>query len=282
MSMCSQIRWCAIWLGLSGFVGTSGLFAQELRIYTLTKDVTQPDVAPARAPVVSRSLTLFHAGKVYDYIAELREVTIYEAAHRRFTVLNDTAAAYALISQDEVRRFLSLAEGRARELAGDLIRTNDPQQLQAVEFLQFQLSPDFRASFDGATRRMHLESPHMNYDLECVASPNPAVVDLYLRYADAISEFNSVLHPQSFLPAPRMMLNEELRKQQVLPVTVRRRVDLGQRLELLAEHEWKWELTEHDRQLISRWEAQITKGQVRELSFEQLQRTVLTGKVSQR
>ena len=256
--------------------------AQEMRIFTLTKDVTQPDTPANRAPIVSRSLTLIHSGKVYDYISELREVTIYEPTHRRFVVLNEAAAAYAIISQDEVRRFLTLAEDRARELAGDLIRSDDANLLQGVEFLQFQLRPEFRTNFDPATRRLQLDSPHLKYDLECVAAPQPAIAEAYLRYTDAMAEFNSVLHPQSFLPAPRLWLNRTLREQQMLPLTVRRKVQLEQSLELLAEHEWKWSLTEHDRQLITRWESQITKRQLKELPFEQLQRAVLSGKVSLR
>lgn len=261
---------------------TTSLPAQELRIFTLTKDVSPPETNPQRAPVLSRSLTLFHAGKVYDYISELREVTIFEPSHRRFTVLNESAAAYAVISQDEVRRFLSLAEERARELASDLVRSNVPQQVQAVDLLHFQLHPEFATEYDAATRRLKLDSTLMTYDVVGAEPPRGSVLDFYLRYADAMAEFNAVLHPQSLLPGPRLELNNELRKQNLLPVSVRRKVQLDQKLELLAEHEWKWALTEHDRQFINRWETQITKGQVRKLSFEQLQRAVLTGKLSQR
>lgn len=266
------------------FLTTSTLAGQELRIFTVTRDVTQASEKPGeRAPIVSRSLTLFHAGKVYDYIDILREVTIFEPAHRRFTILNESAAAFSIVSQDEVRQFLSLAETRARELAGDLLRQDTGDQRNSVEFLQFQLRPEFKTSYDSATRRLRLETASFGYDVVCVTPPQATIQEPYLRYADAMAELNAVLHPQSLLPAPRLELNRQLRNQGVLPISVRRSMSFGQRQELIAEHEWKGALTELDRQLISGWESQLTKGQVRELTFEQLQRAVLTGKlVSQR
>lgn len=273
-------NWLPIWTGCVLLAWTCAAHAQDLRVYTVTKDVG--DSAAAKAPVISRSLTLFHAGKVYDYMAELREVTIFEPAHKRFTVLNESAAAYAIVSQDQLRRFLSLAEDRARELAGDLVRSDSPDQQFAVELLQFQLRPEFQTRFDPTARRLQLETPLFAYDVSCVAPPQEVVVGRYLQYADALAELNSVLHPQSFLPGPRVALNRELRERKLLPVSVMRRVGLQARQTLVAEHEWKWTLTEYDRQLITHWESQIVKGQVREFSFEQMQRAVLTGKLSQR
>ena len=270
----------ALWLILVLFGLAIRADGQELRIYTLTRDVTAEPAA--KAPIISRSLTLFHAGKVYDYISELREVTIFEPAHHRFTVLNEPAAAYAMISQDQVRRFLTLAEDRARELAGDFLREDDPMKRQAVELLQFQLFPQFDPRFDTASRQLTLTAPRYAYEVSCMEGSEPQVVERYLVYADALAEFNSVLHPQSFLPGPRLALNQALRDRQVLPVKVLRKVDFDGKQALLAEHEWRWSLTEFDRQLITNWESQIVKGQVRELSFEQMQRAVLTGKLAPR
>lgn len=272
--------WMPIWTGCVLLAWSLAASAQELRVYTVTKDVG--DSSSTKAPVISRSLTLFHAGKVYDYMAELREVTIFEPAHKRFTVLNESAAAYAIVSQDQLRRFLSLAEDRARELAGDLVRSDSPEHQFAVELLQFQLRPEFQTRFEPTSRRLQMETPLFGYDVSCVTPPQEVVVDRYLQYADALAELNSVLHPQSFLPGPRVALNRELRDRKLLPVSVLRRVGQQTRQTLVAEHEWKWTLTEYDRQLISHWESQIVKGQVREFSFEQMQRAVLTGKLSQR
>ncbi|OYW18624.1 MAG: hypothetical protein B7Z55_10280 [Planctomycetales bacterium 12-60-4] len=258
------------------------LSAQEMRVYTVTRAIESSSQNVERQPVLARSLTLFHAGKVYDYISSEQEVVIFEPAHHRFTILNESAAAVTVVSQDEIRRFLGLAEERAQEVAADLLRSPDPQQRQSVELLQFQLRPTFETTYEPMTRRLQMQVPQFAYDAVCAEAPQPLVVDSYLRYADAITELNSVLHPQSFLPAPRMALNQQLRERGILPISVRRRVEYGATLEIAAEHKWEWALTELDRKYIDRWESQISKGLLRPLSFEQMQRAVLTGKLSQR
>ncbi|MGH7199902.1 MAG: hypothetical protein ACREJB_04815, partial [Planctomycetaceae bacterium] len=60
------------------------LAAQEFRIYTRVYDASTTGEEPA---VVTRSLSLFHAGKVYDYIDTLGEVTVFEPAQDRVHIL---------------------------------------------------------------------------------------------------------------------------------------------------------------------------------------------------
>ncbi len=60
-------------------------FAQELRIYTRIHDLS---TAAGQKFPDQCSLMLFHAGKVYDYIEPAQEVTVFEPALRRFTILN--------------------------------------------------------------------------------------------------------------------------------------------------------------------------------------------------
>jgi hypothetical protein len=267
---------CCAW-GWS--LGGLAIHAQELRVYTKTSQLSP---GAERPEVVARSLTLFHAGKVYDYIDALGEVTIFEPAHHRFTILNRDSGTFAIVSRDEVRRFLSLAEEGARQVVTDLLRSPDPQQKPALEFIEFQLEPVFDARYDEATKRLRLQSPHLIYDVTCAASPQPPIVDAYLRYADAMAELNAVLHPQSLLPGPRQAMNEELRRRHVLPVQVRRTLPGPAMIELTAEHEWRWSLSELERQYIANWEGDLTKGRVRQTPFEQMQRAVLSGKVTQR
>ena len=65
-------------LSLPGFLN-----AQEMRVYTTVRNLRGSAVSEDRAPVVARSLTLFHAGKVYDYVEAAKELTIFEPAHHR-------------------------------------------------------------------------------------------------------------------------------------------------------------------------------------------------------
>jgi hypothetical protein len=264
---------CTIALGLVAFAGlVVPAAAQELRVYTRTVDLTDPS-----KPVVARSLTLFHAGKVYDYVEAAREITVYDPAHRRFFVIEESLGEYAEVTLDEIRRFLELAEGRARELVADLIRQPSPAAPDAVDFLQVQLTPQFAARYDQAPKRLQLKSPKFLYEVACNPAPQPAVLNSYLKYADAIAELNAVLHPHSLLPGPRWQLNRELRQRGQPPTTVRRRLEFGSVSDLRAEHEWTWNLGPHDRQKISHWESLLSNQVLRPVSFKQLQQDVLGG-----
>jgi hypothetical protein len=80
--------------------------AQECRIYTVVYDESGEPTSGVvdRSPqprVLSRSLSLMHAGKVYDSIDALGEVTIFDPAERRFTILNTKHTLAASVSFDE-------------------------------------------------------------------------------------------------------------------------------------------------------------------------------------
>ena len=133
---------------------TVNVSAQELRVYTRTLNLAGlPPDQTAKAPIVARSLTLFHAGKVYDYIDSLKEVTVCEMAHRRFTILHESAPASTTITQDEVRRFLAMAEEEAATVATELAKNPSPKSRSAWELLQFQLKPDFTVAYEEKSGR---------------------------------------------------------------------------------------------------------------------------------
>jgi hypothetical protein len=251
-------------------------FAQELSVYTQTSELGSAGNQPQ---VVAKSLTLFHAGKVYDWIDSQREVTIYEPVARKFTVLQLSTWSAAEVTQDEVRHYLSVAEEQALETVS--LPSTSPAA--ALEFLKFQLKPEFAVREETAAKRLWLSSPKFRYEIEGFQPPEPAVVEAYLKYADAIAELNAVLHPHAVLPGPRLELNRELRQRQLLPITVRRTIEADRKVDLRADHEWKWSLGDYDRQKIAYWDGELRKPTLRRLTFKQLQQEVLRGgKVAQR
>jgi hypothetical protein len=232
--------------------------------------------------VISRSLTLFHAGKVYNIVSESGEVIVYEPVQRRFTLLQVHAGTAAEVSQDQVRRYLSLAEEKVREHAIDLARQPGNTPEGALQLLEFQLHPQFDVKAVEGTGQFTLASPRCRYEVEGVKPPEPAIAEAYLKYADALAELNAVLNPHSLLPGPRLKVNQELRERQLLPILVRRQVDTDRTVDLRVRHEWTWRLLEHDRQMISLWESKLARSDLRRIPFEQLQREILTGKLTQR
>jgi hypothetical protein len=258
------------------------LNAQEMRVYTVvrnlsSKNANEPD---ERAPVISRSLTLFHAGKVYDYVDAAREVTVFEPSHRRFTLLNERRRSVTGVAQDEVRQYLGLVEQEALARLEAANEQANASQLRSLSWLKFQLKPEFDVSFEPSNSTLRMFDHNCRYSVEGQAPPTRGVVETYLRFADATAELNSVLHPQAPLPRPRLQLNAELRRRELLPIVVELRANLDPPLHLQARHEWSWKFVSTDRQLISDWEAQMNDATQRRVGFRQFQQESLTTEVA--
>lgn len=253
---------------------------QELRVYTRTVDLTGlPTEQHAKAPIVARSLTLFHANKVYDYIDSAREITVYDPIQKRFTILHEASGTVTTISSDQIRRFLEMAEDEALQMIASGQRNGTGASL---EFLRFQLKPKFAVQFEESTRRVRLEHAQMRYEADCAAPPEGMIAKAYFDYTDATAELNAILHPHSLMPAPRLQLNEELRHRDLLPRSVRRQINGPMTSDLRADHEWVWTLSDYDRQMIAKWDRQLRDENIRKLEFRQFQQETLTGKLTAR
>lgn len=269
-------RIACVWMVCA--VATSVAVGQELRVFTRTVDLTGlPADQHAKAPIVARSLTLFHAGKVYDYIDSAREVTIFEPVHHRFTILHEASGAVTSVSQDEVRQFLYIAKDEALQRIASGKKNGAGEKL---DFLRFQLQPEFTVQVDDTKSRVSMIHPLLRYDAECAAPPTGMTAKAYFDYADATADLNAVLHPQSIWPTPRLQLNDELRNREWLPRSVRRQINGPQTSDLQAHHEWVWKLSDYDRQMIAKWDRQLRDGEARKLEFRQFQLEILTGKLT--
>ena len=255
----------------------SSLNAQEMRVYTTVRNLSAmaPNEPAEKAPVISRSLTLFHAGRVYDYVDAAKEVTVFEPSHHRFSLLNERRRTVTEVTQDEIRQYLALVEQEGWKRLDAATEQPGTSQLRALSWLKFQLKPEFDVSFDAAKSTLTLLEPNCRYGTEGQAPPSRGVVETYLRFADATAELNSVLHPQAPLPKPRLRLNEELRQRGLLPMVVDLKVNQDRPLHLLAKHEWTWKFQSTDRQLISGWEAQLNDSTQRRIAFRQYQQESL-------
>lgn len=246
--------------------------AQDLRVYTVIQDGVENEI-------VGRNLTLFHAGKVYDYTLPSRELTVYDSVHKEFVVLNSGRRLSTSISQEQIRYFLQFYEEQANKLLDEIQTQPDPDQLRAAEVLEFQLHPVFRSHFDPAEDKLLLtmHSKILQYKVKCDKGGGEEAILRYLDYADAIAQLNSVLHPQAPLPAARLRVNEQLRQLKRLPVKVELVVNSDRApVRLHAEHAWTWKLTPADRGMIHEWEKQLKDEGLRQLPFAQFQKETLS------
>lgn len=243
-----------------------------MRIYTTVRDRSAS--AQGKDPD-QRSLMLFHASKIYDYIEPAQEVTVFEPTHRRFTVLNLRRQLRTEITQDEIRQFLSLAE---EEVQKKLLQSNDgpgTTRRASLDLLQFQLLPQFTTTFDSSKSQLTLSSPRFQYLATGTAPPSLDIADKYLHVADWMAQFNAVLHPYSLLPAPRMKLNQQLKEHGLIPSSVELQTTGDMPIHLQALHEWTWNLQKTDRQMIDDWEKQLHSAKFRSLAFRQFQQEML-------
>ena len=244
---------------LAALLFASAAAAQDFRVYTTIRE-TGSDA------VLSRSQTLFHAGRSYDHIEAVGEVVIGDPAHRRFTILRGGHVG-TRVTFDEVNQLCRAGARETRAYATQLVEAGEDPA--AAEALVFQLNPDFVET--SADERLTLAAKAWRYDVATAAPPSPGFAAAYLDYADRAASLNYVLHPQSFHPAPRRALNDRLRGDGGLPTRVDLRVLMGRPVELTAEHRYEWTLHPYDRTQIQNWTRLAESADVEWVSFREFQ-----------
>lgn len=274
MSTASLARFAVVICGMA-WMPDAG-FAQDFRVYTTVEDVA--DVTHPKPGKAHISVTLFHAGKVYDYIAAAEETVIYEPALSRFLVLNKRHDLATEITQDEIRHYLNLAGKHARELIRRQER-DDRSSKSQIELLEFQLLPKFDIQDDDKAKKLTLTSKLVSYEVTYATPPSLELAQAYLKSADWTAQLNAVMQPQALLPQARLQLNEELRKRKVIPreveLTIRGEYPVHRR----AVHTWTWNLLDTDRKLIDHRESLLRQPNFRTMPFTDFQREILTSAV---
>ena len=245
--------------------------AQEFRVYTQVRDLS------ASTSPVSRSLTMWHAGNVYDVIHQTGEVTILETTQRRCSILNSDKRLMTSVDFDELRHLLQVAEDRLSQRVQELDgKANASRDL--IEALRFQVRPRFSAELtvlEANQKRLSLESKPLSYEVLGQSGLPSEAVEAYLNYADWACRLNFVLHPQPVFPTARLELNHQLRKAGLFPLQVALRAKLDQPLNLQAVHSLTWSLDTRDRESIHRWESLLRDPKLQKVSLTEYQRVAL-------
>lgn len=249
--------------------------AQDFRIYTRVYDAgTAKNVRPN---VIGSSLSLFHAGKVYDHVENENEseVIIFEPAHQRFTIFSTSRSLATTVHFDQIKRKLKLARNETEEYVQSLLAQQPPASPKTIEKLRFPIQPEFNTTWDKSGKSLACSSRHLNYEVRTAEVDEPKSVELYLNYADWMARLNYVMHPHALYPKPRMAVNRELRAQKKMPVQVELTSSIGMPIHLRAEHQIHWKLDATDRGLIHEWESLLKSEATREVTFQEYQRAML-------
>lgn len=255
-------------------VGTIAV-AQDFRVFTRVDDVTNP----AEPVSISHSTTLFHAGRVYDYVGQVAELVVIDFPNRNVTLLDIERRVSTTVDFDEINHVLKRSRQETLDYADQLAR--EPGQQRAAAELRFQLDPKFEVVFDKARSVVDLRSDHLAYTVNGAADGDRVEqVRAYLRYADWASRLNHVINPRAPYPAARMAVNDALRERDLLPVEVSLEIrgDAGAQ-RFRAVHRAHWQLDSTDRRRIHHWKTLLDDdSDTRRVTLLEYQRTMLTAK----
>lgn len=259
----------------SQVVSGQSVIAADFRVFTAVQHAEAgPDGTPGA--VITRTVTIFHAGKVYDYSesSQNSEVIIYEPTQKRFRLLNLSRGIVATAAFDEIKQKVKIArEETARE--AKVLAATEPNRGEMAELLTFQLSPDFDVQFDDKQQRLSLQGRPLSYNVETMRPEQPEIVDPYLEYADWICQLNYVLAIGPILPEPRMTLNRRLRDQGVLPKSVILKANTSPPINLQARHTFHLELNANERNWIYQWETRLKSDSIRQVTLQEYQKEIL-------
>jgi hypothetical protein len=228
--------------------------AQGLKVSTQVFDMSKPG-SDRRGQLISSSLTLCHNGRVYDYVASADELVIYDPVLRQFTVLNRTRGLFTVVTFEEIRHHMETRTRKTQEYVAELVAGGEPGAEAEAEAITAQLQPEFRETWDSMRGNLTLVSAWLTYRVETRKWDDPQQVERYLLWRDWTARLNSVLHPQSLFPEPRMAVNDAIRRQAGrMPVAVEMDLRPMGTTRLRAEHRLTMGLTADDQDRIARWE----------------------------
>lgn len=244
--------------------------AQDFHVDTIVEAVT-----PRETKQMSRSVTLFHAGKTYDFIGQMGELVICDPAHDQFTLLNTQQRRATQVHFDQINRMEQLGRQALADHIKKLRASGKPDDQAMVDALLFQFNPQFQQTIRQSDRGpvIDLDSNYFHYQVVGATPPTPAHGAAYLNYADWIIRLNYVLSPGKTLPEQRIKLDAALRQAQLIPVEV----SFGDpnTLEVRARHRIYWDLSDRDRALIGEWETLLRQRDLKRVSFHDYQRSLL-------
>lgn len=254
---------------------TSHVCAQGMRVSTIVHDASRLD-ASGNEPILSNSFTLFHNGRAYDYVESAGEVVIYEPVAKRFAVINIDRGVYTSVPFVEVQSMLKARGPKTKEIIRELLAQKTPKAESTIRMIRFEQQPKFESNFNEPSGMLSMKSPSWKYTVSTRQWNDAEQVQRYLEYTDWTARLNYILNPSSMFPEPRLVLNAKLKElKNRVPVVVQLDLRPDQRLVLRAEHQFVANLTDHDRNLINKWDSALKQGNLLEVPLRKYQEASL-------
>jgi hypothetical protein len=264
-----------------GVLAASSLLASAAPAQDFHVETTLYAVGRAQPKELMRSVTLFHAGKTYDFIPDLGELIVFDPSHGQFTLVNTRQRRMAEVHIDEINRMLGIARRALNDHLQVLQAETKPNE-SAIEQILFQFNPTFDKTVvqTNAGPEVQLKSKFFDYQVRGASAPTPTHAFVYLNYADWVCRLNYVLNPGGILPDQRLALDAALRQANLVPVDVGFTIASGESPSIRAMHHFYWELNERDRELLREWDGLLSRGGLKRVTFQDYQRSLLLSQSS--
>ncbi len=203
-------------------------------------------IDPRDQTTLAENLTVFQAGKIYDFMmSEPRAVTEFDTDARRFVLADRALGIRTALSADELVRFAATEHAKAMESSSPLIR--------------FAANPRFEETYDAKAGTISLTSPHWDYEVTGSKWDDPEKLRRYGEFANWYTYLNAMFSP--FPPGLRLELNRTLDRRAWWPQHVLVRIKRDNRVVTTraSRHHLISPLTEVERELVQAWQAEQAK-----------------------
>lgn len=254
LSLLTAAAWAA-WMATEGFAPA---WAEDFRIET--KVFVDNDKAP-----VSQTVTLFRAGVVYDYLADPPRVAVFDKPHGRFVLLDVVHKHKTEIDAEQVMNFCD----ELRNLA-----VSGPNA-----YLKFMGNPQFEPALDEHSGKLTMASEFVTYKVQTTPAKNAEVAHQIREFSDWYMRLNAMTQRGSRPPFPRLAVNEELDRRELVATHVQMTLaEQGratkQPLVMRSEHAVAWRLLPRDLDRISETGNQLAN--FRSVSFNEFMQPRVT------
>jgi hypothetical protein len=187
---------------------------------------------------IAENLTLFHGERVYDFMSNPTEITVFDPApgRMRFLILDPTRKLRTEVKVAEVSKLMD--------------KLRDFAKSSTNPFMNFLADPTFEEKYDSTIGVLQMTSPWMEYKLTTLDAPNAQVSEQYSQFSDWYAKLNTMTTPGKIPPFARMVVNTALKKHKQIPSDVVLTLHLKEEVTLTSDHKVHWRLLEDDMQKI--------------------------------
>ncbi len=171
--------------------------------------VTRIFRADDQQPIVENT-TIFYEDKVYDFPATGDQITCFERAENQFVVFDTANRTWTRIPTDQLLQYTAWLKEKSSESDNPLLR--------------FCGAPKFEVRSENEGTRWFFEHPLLQYQVDGVSLEDSQIGMQYRVFGDWYARLNTMLRPQSLPPFPRLLVNQKMVQQNLIPREVTLRI----------------------------------------------------------